>query len=86
MKNCHPWMLVFCLGVLASLFLLRVFGVNVPGAGVWLVLLMLACCVLPVLAVFPRREGGGCCEPDEPGKSEPGRDGGPKANRSPTCH
>lgn len=92
MKACHrPWMLIACVVILALLFLLPRFGVNVAAAGVLLPLLMIGCCLLPMLLiVLPRKDDGGrgCCGAGKPAPSPPTRDGTKheKDRKAPGCH
>lgn len=89
MKSCHrPWMLVACASIAALLLLLPWLGVNAAGAGIFLTLLMVGCCVLPMLLIMaPRGEGkGGCCGAEKPGPSQTGPDGEKADEKETSCH
>lgn len=82
MIHCRPWMLAVCLAALALVFLLPRFGVDVAGSGLLFTLLMVGCCVLPMLMSM-RKKGGGCCGKEEPtGSSETSASDKP----APKCH
>lgn len=82
-------MLIACVGVLALVLLLPRLGVEVAGAGVLLTLLMIGCCVLPMLLlVLPRGEDkdGGCCGGNKPTPSRPRQGGEKDDKKTPGCH
>jgi hypothetical protein len=89
MKHCRPWMLIGCLGILALILLLPRLGVGAASGGLLLTLLMVGCCVLPMLLVLlPRgKDGtGGCCGDDKT-DSAPSKPGGEKSEqKTPSCH
>ena len=69
MKNCYkPMLLCLAIAVLAILVLPR-FGFQIAGASAFFGLLMVACCVLPmVLMMFGILKGDGnksCCAPSK---------------------
>lgn len=88
MKSCHrPWMIVACVGIAVLLLLSPWLGVDTAGAGVLLTLLMVGCCVLPMLLIMaPRgeREGGGGAE--KLGPSQTGLDGEKADEKVTSCH
>lgn len=64
MKNCHKWMLVCVVVALAIAFVLPRFGVSLAGASFLVPLLMIGCCVLPMLFMtMSARDGkeSSCC-------------------------
>ncbi len=68
MKSCHKWMVACVLIALAIIFVLPRLGVSLPGAALLIPLLMIGCCVLPML--FMMRSGQGkdeasCCSKKE---------------------
>lgn len=68
MKNCHRWMLA-CVAVAVILFVvLPRFGVAIAGASLIVPLLMVGCCVLPMLFMMRSDRGneGSCCAKKEP--------------------
>lgn len=64
MKNCHKWMILCVVAALAIIFVLPKLGVSLGGVS-WLVpLLMIGCCVVPMLFMMSSGEGkehGSCC-------------------------
>lgn len=67
MKNCHRWMLG-CVAVAVILFVvLPRFGVAIAGASLIFPLLMIGCCVLPMLFMMKtdKGDGGSCCAKKE---------------------
>jgi hypothetical protein len=88
MKHCRTWMLVVCLVALGLLVFSPLFGASAAGAGTLFgLLLMLACCVLPMaLMVLPRKDAAGCCksEGSDPNATKPD---GQKLDEKPSgCH
>ncbi|MBN9523419.1 hypothetical protein J0H58_33720 [bacterium] len=88
MKHCRSWMLLVCLAALGLLVLSPMFGASVAGAGALFgLLLMLACCVLPMTLLFlPRNDAAGCCKAkgDDPSAAKP--DGRSQDEKSSGCH
>lgn len=64
MKICHKWMIICLLGAIAVVVVLPKFGLSLAGASLLVPLLMMGCCVLPmVMMLFSTRLAvkGGCC-------------------------
>lgn len=63
MKNCHKWMILCVVVALAFVFVLPKFGVSLAGASLLFPILMIGCCVLPMIMMMfsSRSEKGGCC-------------------------
>ncbi len=65
MKNCHKWMIVCAVAALALVFVLPKLGVPLGGGASLLIpLLMIGCCVLPMLFMMKAGsdgKGDSCC-------------------------
>ncbi len=65
MKNCHSWIIGCVLVALAVVFVLPKFGLPLAGASLMIPLLLIGCCVLPVVMMAfasTSKEKGGCCD------------------------
>lgn len=76
MKNCHKWMILCVVAALAIIFVLPKLGVSLGGVS-WLVpLLMIGCCVVPMLFMMSSGEGkehGSCCSKKEAKSPQEGK-------------
>lgn len=64
MKHCYKWMLFCVAAALAVYFILPKFGIAVGGASLLVLLLMIGCCVLPMLFIMKsgiQGDKGSCC-------------------------
>lgn len=78
-KHCGSWMLIACLVAAGLLALSPLFGAGAAGLGALGLLLMVACCVLPMFLMLA---GGGERSCDKAEKSDaPGNDKKPAG-----CH
>lgn len=81
-------MLLVCLAALGLLVFSPLFGASAAGAGTLFgVLLMLACCVLPMaLLVLPRKDAAGCCKATGDGPPAAKSDGQQQGEKPAGCH
>ena len=90
MKSCHKWMIICLAGAVAIVFVLPRFGLPVEGASILIPLLMIGCCVLPmVMMMFTSRSGkmGGCCGHKDDSKPSSSENPAMKAfAEKPSCH
>lgn len=78
MKHCYKWM-VLCVAVALAIFvILPMFGIAIAGASLLVPILMIGCCIIPMVMMM-RASGseggkGGCCggheKTKEPATSE----------------
>lgn len=63
MKNCNRYILIGCLLFMAAIVLLPTFGFNVSWTPLLFGVLMIGCCVLPMLFALSRSSarGSSCC-------------------------
>lgn len=61
MNSCFKWMAVCVVLALALSYVPQAFGVSLAGVSVLIPLLMIGCCVLPMLALSSSGKKGGCC-------------------------
>lgn len=59
-KHCGPWMLIVCLLAIGLIALPPLFGVSAAGVGTLGLLLMVACCVLPMVLLLVGQREGAC--------------------------
>ena len=88
MKNCHRWMLA-CVAVAVILFVvLPRFGVSIAGASLLIPLLMVGCCVLPMLFMMKSSSGekGGCCGKMDNAKASADGKEQSQDSKKPSCH
>lgn len=73
MKHCYKWMILCVAVALAVLFILPKFGIAVAGASLIVPILMIGCCVIPMIMMMSASgsEGGkrGCCGGHEDSKN-----------------
>ncbi len=68
MKNCRKWMFLCVAIALAVFLILPKFGIAVAGASLIVPLLLISCCVLPMLFMMRTgqgKEGESCCSKTE---------------------
>ena len=91
MKNCYKGMIACVLIALALFVVLPKFGYTIAGASLLIPLLMIGCCVLPMLFMMkcasPAEEKGGCCGKTENSKTSTSDEKEQKvAPQKPSCH
>lgn len=90
MKNCHKWMIACVVGALAITFVLPILGVPLFGASLLFPLLMIACCVLPMLFMMKADGGNGkegsCCSKEHKGEQKTKAGAEKDKTGSKSCH
>ena len=88
MKNCHKWMILCVVGAIAIVFLLPKLGIPVAGASLLVTLLMVGCCVLPMLFMMKSASGekGGCCGKMDDSKTSADGKEQSQDSKKPSCH
>jgi len=90
MKNCHKWMILCVVVAVAFVFVLPKFGVPLAGASLLIPILMIGCCVLPMLFMMRSGQGegkGSCCSKREPKSDQETKEAGQNVKGSSgSCH
>jgi hypothetical protein len=90
MKNCHKWMVVCVVGAIGIAFVLPQLGVPLAGSSLIVILLMIGCCVLPMLFMMKTGQGegkGSCCSKGEQKSDQKGKEVGKDTkDSSASCH
>lgn len=89
MKHCMKWMIACVLIALTLIVVLPKFGVATAGASLLIPLLMIGCCVLPLLMMVGAKGNSGSCCSKKNGQ-HPNESGGNKntdaKSSSGSCH
>ena len=89
MKNSPYWMIV-CVGLaLAAVVLLPQFGVPLAGASLFFLVLMIGCCVLPMLFMMRAGSDGkdsSCCSEENESEQKSVGEIGKEKRGSKSCH
>ena len=92
MKNCQKSMLLFAVIAVGAVLLLPDYGFQYSGLPVLIGLLMIGCCVLPMIfgmskaSVAGGGSGGSCCGGKEKVLSPEEKTPQAKSTQKPSCH
>jgi len=88
MKSCPKWMLFCAVIAVGVVLMLPQYGFQFSGFPVLISLLMIGCCVLPMIIMMSKASvgGGSCCGGKHKAFSEEEKKGQVMGTQKPSCH